>query len=116
MHAHSGPKTPKEIRAAGAAAYRNHERLQLLLEQWTSCQGAWTQSDFFLQLKQKKKHRRYGCRVWLTRGELIKKFGSESVAAEIIEQKLHDPQVRKEQVRAHSDGPSTRLKRWLPSG
>ena len=107
-----GPNTPKEIRAAGAAAFRDHSRLQLLLEQWTSCCGVWTQSDFWIQLKQKKRNRTYGCRRWFTRSEMVAKFGSQKTADEIIACKLCDPQVRATQVRAHPDCHGVESEDW----
>ena len=98
-----GRKTPPEIRRAGAAAYRDSEKLQMLLEQWTMAQGQWQQSDFYIQLKQKKRNRKFGCRKWLTRSEMLAKFGSATVADEIIAAKLHDENVEATQVRAHPD-------------
>ncbi|CAK9097567.1 unnamed protein product [Durusdinium trenchii] len=99
----SSPKTPAEIRAAGASAFRDHNKLHLLLEQWSSCSGVWRQSDFWIQLKSKKRHRKIGCRRWVTKAELVGKLGSQQAAQEIIECKMMDPQVRSEQVRANPD-------------
>ena len=73
------------------------------MEQWTSCQGQWTQSDFWLQLKQKRRNRKFGCRRWLMRSEMIAKYGSIEVADQIISAKLLDPEVRALQVRANPD-------------
>ena len=98
-----GKKTPKEIRAAGAAAFRDSPKLQLLMEQWTQCEGLWTKSDFWIQLKSKRRNRKFGCRKWMTKSELTMKFGSAQVAQEIIEAKMLKEEVRKEQVRAHPD-------------
>ena len=59
-----GPKTPPEIRAAGQAAFRNHDRLQVLFEQWTSCKGQWRESEFMISLKQKKRNLWNHPEVW----------------------------------------------------
>ena len=92
-----------EIQRAGRNAFRNSPKLQVLMEQWASAQGVWTQSDFYLQIKQKKKNRQFGSRVWLTRSELIAKYGSTSIAQQIIEAKEIDKEASKSQIRAHPD-------------
>ena len=101
-HVRLGPKTPPEIRAAGAAAFRNSSKLQLLQEQWTQCSGIWSQSDFYIQLKSKRRNRKFGCRLWLTRAEMIIKLGSAEIADQIIEAKESlEESARQEQVRAN---------------
>ena len=75
----------------------------MLMEQWASCCGVWTQSDFFLQIKVKRRNRSFGGRRWLTRMELITKYGAEEIAEQIIEAKQHDAEASKNQVRAHPD-------------
>ena len=98
-----GPKTPVEIRRAGASAYRKSHHLQVLLEQWLACSGQWKASEFYYQVCQKKRSRKHGCRKWLTRSEIGAKYGSLSTADSIISQKMMDPDICKEQVRAHPD-------------
>ena len=98
-----GPNTPLEIQRAGRNAFRCSPKLQVLMEQWASAQGVWTQSDFFLQIKEKKKNRRFGCRVWLTRSEMTAKYGSTTIAQQIIEAKEIDKEASKTQIRAHPD-------------
>ena len=56
-----------------------------------------------MQVKQKKRNRKRGARAWLTRGELIQKYGSQSVADAIIAAKISDTDLAKEHVRAHPD-------------
>ena len=75
----------------------------VLLEQWVSCNGAWTQSEFFLRIKSKKLHRRRGCRRWLTKSELAGKYGSMDVAEAIVSAKENDPEASKQQVRVNPD-------------
>ena len=98
-----GKKTPIEIRRAGAAAFRQSDQLQVLLEQWCACSGAWRESEFYFQVKQKTLSRKLGSRRWLTRGEIAAKYGSLEVANLIIEQKMSDPEICKQQVRCHPD-------------
>ena len=98
-----GRHTPIEIRRAGRAASRKSDQLQLLLEQWVTCGGQWKASEFYYQIKQKKRNRRHGCRKWLTLSELTNKYGSQDIAMSIVEQKLQDAEVAREQVRCHPD-------------
>lgn len=73
------------------------------MEQWASANGVWSQSEFYLQVKQKRKHRSYGSRRWLTRGELLQKYGDSAVVDAIIAAKMADPEASKSQVRCHPD-------------
>ena len=98
-----GKNTPVEVRRAGAAAFRQPDRLQVLLEQWVSCNGAWKESAFYFSCKEKSKTRRHGSRKWMTVGELASKYGDRSVADLIVSQKEADPDIQKEQVRPHPD-------------
>ncbi|CAK9114637.1 Uncharacterized protein SCF082_LOCUS53089 [Durusdinium trenchii] len=93
----SSPFTPLEIRRAGRAAHRDSAKLQILMEQWASANGVWSQSEFYLQVKQKRKHRSYGSRRWLTRGELLQKYGDSAVVDAIIAAKMADPEASKSQ-------------------
>ena len=99
----SGKKTPVEVRRAGASAHRDSQKLGLLMEQWVACQGCWTSSEFYIELKRKTKHRSYGKRVWLTRSEMEAKYGSAEVAQHIISAKENDEEASKTQIRAHAD-------------
>ena len=86
----SGSKTPREIRAAGRAAHRNSEKLALLLDEWTSCQGQWKESNLYLRMSESTRHRKCGARCWLTRAELVQKYGDVEAATHIWESKLAD--------------------------
>ena len=99
----AGPKTPPEVQRAGRAAFRDSAMLQVLLDQWASCDGAWTESEFYIQVKMKKKNRTFGSRRWMCKHEIVAKFGSVSVASEIIMAKTMDPEVAKTHVRANPD-------------
>ena len=77
--------------------------LQVLLEQWTSCAGVWTESEFYIQVKEKHKNRSYGSRRWMTRMEIVAKFGSTQVADQIISAKTLDAEVSQTHVRANPD-------------
>ncbi|CAK8988834.1 unnamed protein product, partial [Durusdinium trenchii] len=92
-------RSPVEIRRAGRAAHRDSSKLQLLLEQWTQCDGVWAESDFVIECRRKTRHRQYGARVWLTRSELITKYQSVAVADSIIEAKEQDEVASREQIR-----------------
>jgi len=78
-------------------------KLQILMEQWASCEGAWRHSEFFLQIRQKNRHRQFGSRRWMTKSELVAKYGSVAIATQIIEAKEHDADASVNQIRAHRD-------------
>ena len=92
-----------EIQRAGRSAHRDSAKLQILMEQWASCEGAWRHSEFFLQIRQKNRHRQFGSRRWMTKSELVAKYGSVAIATQIIEAKEHDADASVNQIRAHRD-------------
>ncbi|CAK9090861.1 Uncharacterized protein SCF082_LOCUS42841 [Durusdinium trenchii] len=96
------PRTPAEVKKAGAAAFRDSSMLQVLYEQWASCSGQWSQSDFYLQARQKRRFRTHGSRRWMTKLELQCKFGAQA-AEDIIAAKTLDPEVARSHVRANPD-------------
>ena len=100
-----GDNTPAEIRAAGRAAHRNTEKLALLLDEWTSCQGQWKESNLYLRLSESTRHRKCGARCWLTRAELIQKYGDVTAANHIYESKLAEDDGSGAQIRPHPDCP-----------
>ena len=80
------------------------DKLQVLYEQWLSCDGHWTESAIYQQLKTSSRHRKKGARKWLTEAELALKYGSAVVAAKITLHKRSEPEC-KDQVREHKDCP-----------
>ncbi|CAL1136681.1 unnamed protein product, partial [Cladocopium goreaui] len=96
-------RTPIEVRRAGAAAKNDSPKLQMLQEQWASCKGIWSQSDFVIRLRQKTRQRQYGARRWMTRQELICKYSSCAIADKIIAAKQGDKEAKKTQIRSHPD-------------
>ena len=88
--------------------------MQLLLEQWASCNGMWRSSDFYIELKKKTRHRSFGCRKWLTKAELLVKYQSAEVVEAIVGAKRADAEVEKEFTRAHPDMHGVRTEdSWL---
>ena len=84
---------------------RGQEKLALLQEAWASCEGEWKKSELYLKMTQRKSHSSYGTRVWMTRGQLEKKYGSKEIADTIAENKLNDPVLAKTCVQWHKDAP-----------
>ena len=82
------------------------EKLQVLQEQWLQCDGAWKKSTFYLEIKKSKAERKRGCRMWMTRAQLVAKYNSESLADEIIANKEADPNGN--QVKDHPDAPGNK--------
>ena len=69
------------------------------------CDGHWSESAFYQQLKTSHMHRRRGARKWMTESELALKYNSASIASKIVAAKLRDPELKKSQVREHKDAP-----------
>ena len=103
MCPYQGPKTPKEVQRAGRAAAHNSPMLQVLMEQWTACGGIWSESEMFLQMRQKRKNRSYGSRRWMCLAELAAKFGSQETALQIVAAKENDTDASKNQIRPNPD-------------
>lgn len=91
------------MRKAGVAAYRQTDKLQLLMEQWVACNGEWAASEFVKTVKLKRRNRKVGTRKWLTQSEIAQKYASGAIAQAICAAKMADEEVCKEQVRCHPD-------------
>lgn len=86
--------------------------MQILYEQWLSCEGQWKESSLLVQLKSEVRHRKKGSRRWYTLAELAIKFGSQSCAEKIKAAKMGDPILCKSQVREHPDAPGEPEPYW----
>ena len=82
------------------------EKLSVLQEQWLQCDGNWKKSSFYLEIKKSKAERKRGCRMWMTRAQLIAKYGSAALADEIISNKEADPSGT--QTKDHPDAPGNK--------
>lgn len=78
--------------------------MTVLYESWNEANGKWKDSKIYLQAKTKASNRKTGRRMWLTRAEMVIKFGEQGAAA-IIERKLADPELLRSQVRRHPEAP-----------
>lgn len=81
------------------------EKLALLYEQWLGCSGKWTDSEFYIQIQESKRHRKTGTRAWMTRDQVILKYNSTELGNAICNAKLADPEVAKHSVKPHPDFP-----------
>lgn len=79
------------------------QRRVVLMDQWPSCEGAWSESELYLQVNMKKKTWTFGSRRWMCKSEIEAKFGSATVAQQMIQAKTIDPKVAKSHVGANPD-------------
>ncbi|CAL1153151.1 unnamed protein product [Cladocopium goreaui] len=108
------PKTPREIRLAGEAAFRCSDRLQVLFEQYVTCGGHWAESSIYLQMKIERRLRKTGSRRWLTCHEIAIKYGSQDAAEKIVAAKEADAETAATHIRPHPDAPHiTDMKQYL---
>ena len=78
----------------------------ILFEAWEKCQGDWKTSSIYLNLKSISRTRRTGVRVWMTRAEVVAKFG-ETSADSIILRKQGDEKLRTTEIRRHPELPES---------
>lgn len=78
--------------------------MTMLYESWEECGGNWSTSKLVLQCRSKDKTKRMGARVWMTKKQLVERYGEEGAEA-IIAHKTSDPELMKSHVRDHEDAP-----------
>ena len=81
------------------------EMFQVLYENWIAANGKWDQSQIVVQCRSTVKGSKTGARRWMLRSDIVSKYGSESVANDIINAKLNDPMLKQTCVRDHPDLP-----------
>ena len=86
--------------------YAGSEKLGILFEQWAECAGNWNKSTLYVQMRESRTNRKRGSRKWLTRAQVIEKWG-EKVGNEICDLKLSDPESCRTQVKNHPDHPTS---------
>ena len=74
------------------------------MDEWLSCDGHWTESSLYKQLKHESRFRKLGRRKWLTLSGMSLKFGSTTGAERIRDHKMR-PELVKTQVRDNPDCP-----------
>ncbi|CAJ1414705.1 unnamed protein product, partial [Effrenium voratum] len=82
-----------------------HERIEktgTMFEAWLSTGGEWSQSSFYMNLKQTQRLTRRGCRRWLLRKEMEDKWGPD-IAGAMITRKELDPDLSMTETRVHPE-------------
>lgn len=75
-----------------------------LFEAWLSCGGNWKTSRLYISITSKNKSKTCGVRRWLTKAELVNRFGKD-VAEDIIARKMGDESLRERETRWHPELP-----------
>ena len=94
-------------------------KLQVLMEEWVATAGDWKQSKLYQRMTAKRTERKHGARVWLTRPQLLMKYGSQEVVDEIVNAKLSDPELKETQTKPHPDAPQSEARQiifWFEGG
>ena len=87
-------------------AYGGHDKLQILLDAWSSCDGDWRSSELYLKMVSRKTASTYGCRKWLTRQQIALKYDNNmGLADTICDGKLADAELMKTHTKFHPDAP-----------
>ncbi|CAE7479305.1 unnamed protein product [Symbiodinium sp. CCMP2592] len=96
------PNTPPEILKLAEKAEPHSPERSYLFEAWLTSSENWKSSKLLISLKQKNSTKNRGTRKWMTYAEMCERFG-ESVATDIRDAKLDDPQLKKKEVRDHPE-------------
>jgi len=78
--------------------------MQSVYERWLSCGEDWRRSSWAVNLAQTTTENRKGARRWMTKSQIAKKYDSEEIADEIVEQKMLPEFTH--QRKAHPDLPN----------
>ena len=90
--------------------YQGTEKLALLQEQWESCKGDWTKSEFLVQLRESTLTRKKGCRSWMTRTQVAAKYGNDwELANQICDDKKDDPHGEGKTWKRNPDAPRSEV-------
>ena len=90
------------------------QKLAVMFEDWCGSEECWEKSELVIQMRQVNKVGRRGSRKWMCRHEIVDKYQSESIADEIISQKMAmDETARAAVVRDHPDTPMEELRQYL---
>ena len=92
-------RTQKHTPSGGDKA----EMMQVLYEQWVQAGGKWNDSQLVLQCRSTISGTKTGGRRWMLRSDIVKKYGCEVTADEIIRSKESDPALLKTCVRDHPE-------------
>ena len=82
-------------------------KLQVLMEEWMATAGDWREAKLYQRMTAKKTERKHGARVWLTRAQLLMKYGSQEIVEEIVTAKLSDPELKESHTKPHPDAPQS---------
>ena len=92
------------------------EKLQILVDEWASCQGNWKESRLLERMRARKSTSVHGARVWMTRAQVAQKYGNQEVADEICNGKLTDEETKATQTKPHPDAPNSEAWRTVVWG
>jgi len=106
-------RAPDEIKKAHKAARYCHEKLQILVDDWTACSGRWKDSKLVETIRARKSTSVHGSRVWMTRSQIAAKYGSQTVADEICDNKLSDENTKETQTKEHPDSKLEAMRLFL---
>lgn len=96
------------ISSSSQCTYRTisgSQKLQVLQDAWAQCAGEWRKSELFKKFTERTTSSSFGARIWLTRAQIAKKYDSQSIADQICDAKVADPELAATQTKWHPDAP-----------
>ncbi|CAE7351856.1 unnamed protein product [Symbiodinium sp. CCMP2456] len=98
------PNCPKEIKKLASKASGDSSKRSFLFENWLTSSESWMKSSLLQRLKSKNSNAKRGLRRWLTKQEMVAKWGEE-IAQAMIETKENDDEKAMTEIRAHPELP-----------
>ena len=83
--------------------------MAVLWEEWLHSSEDWSRSTYATSLKKTSSSESMGCRRWMTKGDILKKYdGNAELCDAMVHAKESDPVLSKSQIKPHPDAPSCR--------
>ena len=87
--------------------------MAMLWEEWLHSNEDWSRSTYATTLKRTSSSESMGCRRWMSRGDILKKYdGNTEHRDAIIQSKESDPVLSKTQIKPHPDAPECKESRF----
>ena len=86
--------------------------MAVLWEEWLHSNEDWSRSTYVTTLKKTSSTESMGCRRWMTKADILKKYnGNNQHCDAIVEAKESDPVLKKSQIKPHPDAPDCKESR-----
>ena len=95
-----------------SAGRKKSEKMAILFEEWTNCNGDWSTSSFVVRMRERTTEKQKGGRRWMTEGDIVDKYSkgrtveeARQIARDIVVGKEACKHMRSTHIRPHPDAP-----------